>query len=98
MATKITWSSENPNYKPFPLWFNQQIETFIAEGKTATADAWTAAMTAKQAAMAAANYTAETPDDNTIISSSVVEDVPAFSNIHSLWINEYGVTMTSTEV
>ena len=98
MATKTTWTSEHPNYQPFPLWFNRQVETFIADGKTDTANAWTAAMAAKEAAMAAANYTAETPDDATIITGTVVADVPAFTNIHQLWIHEYGVTFTNTEV
>ena len=98
MATKTTWTSENPNYESFPAWFKHKVEAFTAEGNTTAVDAWTAALAAKQAAMSAANYTADTPDDNTIISSSVVEDVPAFTNIHQLWIQEYGITFTATEV
>ena len=98
MATKTTWTSENPNYLPFSLWFNQKVETFTAEGNTASANSWTAARAAKEAAMAAANYTADTPDGNTIITSSVVEEVPAFTNIHQLWIHEYGIQFVSVEV
>ena len=98
MATKTTWTSENPNYQSFPAWFKQKVESYTAAGDTATADSWTAAMAAKQAAMAAANYSAETPDENTIITGSVVADVPAFTNIHQLWVHEYGVKTTQTEV
>ena len=98
MATKTTWTSENPNYQSFPAWFKQKVASFTASGNTAAANAWTAAMAAKQASMAAANYTTETPDDNTVITSAVVEDVPAFTNIQQLWIHEYGVKFTTTEV
>jgi hypothetical protein len=98
MATKTTWTSENPNYQSFPAWFKQKVASYTAAGDTGIADAWTAALAAKEAAMAAANYTAETPDEGTIITGSVVADVPAFTNIHRLWVHEYDIKVTQTEV
>ena len=98
MATKITWTSENPNYQPFPIWFEQKVASYTAAGNTATANEWTSALAAKEAAMAAANYTAEDENDGTIITSSVVADVPAFTNIHQLWIQEYNIKIESIEV
>ena len=98
MATKLTWTSNNPNYQSFPVWFKQKVQHFEDAGNTTAANAWKAALAAKEASLASANYTAETPDDNTIITSSTVPEVPAFTNIYSLWVHEYGVTFTTTEV
>lgn len=98
MATKITWTSENPNYQPFSIWFDRKVASYTAAGNTTTANEWTAALAAKEAAMTAANYTAEDEDDGTIVTSSVVADVPAFTNIHQLWIQEYDIKITSIEV
>jgi hypothetical protein len=98
MANKITWTSEDPNYQPFPIWFEQKIASYTDSGNTATANEWTSALAAKEAAMAAANYTAEDEVDGTIITSSVVADVPAFTNIHQLWVQEYDIKISSIEV
>ena len=98
MAIKTTWTSENPNYQPFKFWFEQKIASFTDSGNIATANEWTEALAAKEAAKAAVNYTAEDDNEGTIITSSVVADVPAFTALYQLWIQEYGITVTETVV
>ena len=99
MATKITWTSNNPHYQSFPVWFKQKVQHFEDTGNTVAANAWKAALAAKEASMATANYTADHPDEYTIITNTVAEEsIPAFTNIQQLWIHEYGVVITTTEV
>lgn len=98
MATKVTTVSLDPNFKTFEDWSAQKISEFNANGNSATADAWVAALSAKAAAEASTpGYTRSVVDQNTVILSTTAT-TPEFEAIFEQWKTEYDVEFVAEEV
>jgi hypothetical protein len=97
MATKITMSSSDSEFKSFTSWYTEKLAQFELNGDLAAAEQFNNAYNAKTNANAAAGAILVENEDGSITQTNNVI-VPEFEVVYNQWIAQYNVQFAYEEV